>query len=379
VRRAFVAGTALIGTALFAYSIRALGFARIQEAFVRIGWGFGAILLVSGAREAVRTLAWTHAIEGPVRLSFTDAFRARLAGEAFSALLPMGILVGEPMKAEHVGHRLPFATAFSALAVEFAFYGVSLVLLLSAAVVTLFPSSAVLLIAAMAFTVVPLVRNRNRRTALAEPIAAPGATPSAFERRCIPSGCVAPPSNTAGILGRHALPAGRIATLGATMDLHHGLLAARQHVANVVTRLLETLRRLVGPVLRFASLNPGRAWRLVVLEAAFQLFAVAEVYLTLALITPQHVAWSSALVLETVSRAVTIIFKVLPMRLGVDEAGAAVFADRLGLGAATGITLALVRRMRLLCWSAVGIVFVLVRSIRRSAVPGAAAIAPARP
>ena len=130
--RAFVAGTAVVGTVLFAYSIAALGLAAIEEAFVRIGWGFSGILLLSGAREVVRTLAWTHTIEGPVRLSFRDAFRARLAGEAFNALMPMGMLVGEPMKAEHVGHRLPFATAFSALAVEFAFYGVSLVLLLSA-------------------------------------------------------------------------------------------------------------------------------------------------------------------------------------------------------------------------------------------------------
>ena len=101
--------------------------------------------------------------------------------------------------------------------------------------------------------------------------------------------------------------------------------------------------------------------------------------MTLALITPQHVAWSSALVLETVSRALTIMFKMLPMRLGVDEAGAAVFADRLGLGSATGITLALVRRMRLLFWSAVGILFVLMRSAERSAALTAVPISSARP
>jgi hypothetical protein len=325
-KRAFVTGTAIIGTALFAYSIRALGFAGIQAAFVRMGWGFGAILLLSGAREAVRTLAWTRTIEGPVRLSFRDAFRARLAGEALNTLLPMGMLVGEPMKAEQVGHRLPFATAFSALVVEFAFYGVSLVLLFSAGVITLFPSSAVLFVAVMAIMVVPLVRNRNGSSGIVEP------------RK-----------------------------------------ASHPHLANVITRVLEQVRRLGDPVLRFAMLNPGRAWRLVVLEAAFQVFAVAEVYLTLALITPQHVAWSSALVLETVSRAVTILFKMLPMRLGVDEAGAAVFADRLGLGSTTGITLALVRRMRSLCWSAVGIVFVLTRSTWRSGEPGVIAIASARP
>ena len=53
--------------------------------------------------------------------------------------------------------------------------------------------------------------------------AARGESPTAFGRRCIPSGCVAPPSNIPDILGRHALPAGRIAGLGATPDFHHGL------------------------------------------------------------------------------------------------------------------------------------------------------------
>jgi hypothetical protein len=70
-------------------------------------------------------------------------------------------------------------------------------------------------------------------------LAAPGETPAAFGRRCIPpppqrgcrvggpgSGCVAPRSNTPGILARRALPAGRIAALGATLDFHHGLLAS---------------------------------------------------------------------------------------------------------------------------------------------------------
>src|SRR4029077_17975283 len=69
-------------------------------------------------------------------------------------------------------------------------------------------------------------------------LAARGESLAAFDGRCIPSppqrgcrvgdpgaGCVAPPSNTPGILGRRALPAGRLTRLGATPDFHHGLLA----------------------------------------------------------------------------------------------------------------------------------------------------------
>src|SRR5438128_3340138 len=59
---------------------------------------------------------------------------------------------------------------------------------------------------------------------VATSLAARGESLAAFDERCIPSGGVAPPSNTPGILSRRALPAGRLARLGATPDFHHGLL-----------------------------------------------------------------------------------------------------------------------------------------------------------
>jgi hypothetical protein len=54
---------------------------------------------------------------------------------------------------------------------------------------------------------------------------------AAFDARCVPSGCVAPRSNTPGILGRRALPAGRLARLGATPDFRHGLPAAERNAS----------------------------------------------------------------------------------------------------------------------------------------------------
>src|SRR5712664_2339694 len=69
----------------------------------------------------------------------------------------------------------------------------------------------------------------RRREAFALP--ARGESLAAFDGRCIPAGCVAPRSNTPGILGRRALPAGRLARLGATPDFHHGLLASAALVA----------------------------------------------------------------------------------------------------------------------------------------------------
>jgi hypothetical protein len=314
-RPALVASTTAIGAILFVQSVRTLGLTGLEEAVVRIGWGFAAILLLSGAREAVRALAWSSTVEGPAPLSFRDAFRARLAGEALSTLLPMGIVVGEPTKAERVAHRLPFAAAFSALVVEFTFYCGSLAPLFGLAVAALFPASTAPLLAATALIAILYARNRSRPAAIAVGLDTPA----------IGGALDAPNARPEG---------GRLHALRRTLD---------------------DWRRRADPVLGFASRHPHRVRRIVLLEGAFQALAVAEVYVTLALISPRRAAWTSAVVLETVSRAVTMVFKMLPMRMGVDETGAAIFANRLGLGTSTGITLALVRKVRLLFWSAVGL------------------------
>ena len=66
-----------------------------------------------------------------------------------------------------------------------------------------------------------------------------GGSPAAFDERCIPPGGVAPPSNTAGILGRRAWPAGRLARLGATRDFHHGLLGDEPSIETILIRNAE--------------------------------------------------------------------------------------------------------------------------------------------
>src|SRR5438034_11753894 len=53
----------------------------------------------------------------------------------------------------------------------------------------------------------------------------------AFDRRCIPSGGVAPPSNTPGILSRRALPDGRLTGLGASPPLMRWVLGSADGAA----------------------------------------------------------------------------------------------------------------------------------------------------
>src|SRR5437899_8364106 len=86
-------------------------------------------------------------------------------------------------------------------------------------------------------------------------LTARGESLAAFDGRCIPAGCVAPRSNTPGILGRRALPAGRLARLGATPDFHHGLSSLRRTSGDRCSRLPS---RLQAGELRGASTRQRR-------------------------------------------------------------------------------------------------------------------------
>jgi hypothetical protein len=76
----------------------------------------------------------------------------------------------------------------------------------------------------------------------------------------------------------------------------------------------------------------------------------------------------TAFVLEYINRVITVVFKFVPMRLGVDEAASGFLAQVLGFGTAPGVTLAIVRKARILCWTALGIVFLIRRGLTMEAV-----------
>jgi len=69
-----------------------------------------------------------------------------------------------------------------------------------------------------------------------------------------------------------------------------------------------------------------------------------------------------------VNRVITVVFKFVPLRVGVDEAGTAVFTNVLGLGATVGVTLALVRKARVIAWVVVGLVLLVRRGLTVSGI-----------
>jgi hypothetical protein len=77
-------------------------------------------------------------------------------------------------------------------------------------------------------------------------------------------------------------------------------------------------------------------------------------YLTLWLLSAPGPTLFYAFLFETANRLITVVFKVVPLRLGVDEVGTAWFATLIGLPYKTGLTLAIIRKARMLFWTAAG-------------------------
>jgi hypothetical protein len=127
---------------------------------------------------------------------------------------------------------------------------------------------------------------------------------------------------------------------------------------NIGRQSVETWRPRVAAiedrVYEFVGGHPGRILPIAAVEFGYHAAAIAEIWISLTLITGTPPAPLTALVLEYINRAITIGFQFVPMWLGVDEAGTGAVTHALGLGSAAGISLALARKARIAVWTVVG-------------------------
>jgi hypothetical protein len=130
--------------------------------------------------------------------------------------------------------------------------------------------------------------------------------------------------------------------------LEHG----RTHV-----RLFENL------IYGFYRKYPRRFLPICVLEAVFHVLGILEAYLILSYLSEIGASLLSSFMLESVSRLILIVFKLIPFLVGVDEAGAQFVTEVLGIGAGVGLTLAIIRKGRVLFWTAVGLVLIAKRGL----------------
>lgn len=307
-RRSSVSGvlTAIAGLALLIWMVMHVGVATIVADVRQVGWALVAIVAIGGLRFLLRAVAWRLCLEPPHVLSLGDAFAAVVCGDTIGNLTPLGPLVGEPAKAAFVRRRVALGPAVAALAIENVLYTLSAAAMIAAGMAALLGQ----------FQLPAAMRGVGE--------IAVSATLVLF-------------AVALWILWRQPALISRALGLARPLRPH----AARMH--EIETRIYT-----------FASRHRTALAGVAAAEIGFHALGVAESYLTLWVLYGAPPALLTAFIFETANRLITVVFKFIPLRLGVDEAGTAYIAQLLGLPARTGLALAIVRKLRMLCWSLVG-------------------------
>ena len=315
--RATALAAGVAGALLFVWSIRIAGTAAVLDGITRVGAWFVLIWLLGGVRYLARAVAWRLCVDDPRQLPLTSAFVASLAGDALGNVTPFGAFVSEPSKIVFVRRHVSVGPAISALTIENLLYSAALVVMLVG-------GTAALL---LSFDVSPGIRR------------------AAYGIVCAAIGFAL---FAAVVLTRRVRVASVLLTWVARWPLVHDAIVARR----------AAVRAIEDDVFGFVARHPARVAPIVAIEAAYHGAAVLEIWLTVTLITRGPVPVVTAFVLEFVNRTITIAFQFVPMWLGVDEAGTGLITTALHLGPAVGVGLALIRKARVVLWTALGLALV---------------------
>jgi hypothetical protein len=309
-RAAINTGLSVLGVALLIWQVRdAGGITAVRSGLASVGAGFGVVLTLSFLRFLMRAVAWRALLGTPAPLS--AAVAATISGDALGNITPFGLAASEPAKAFYIGRHLDSQRAFAALAAENFFYSVSVAVYVIAGVVAML----------LTFEQLPAELRQGAIAALVL---------------------------MAAVLAAAGWIAWRRPTMASSMIARLPIAKARS-LANRV-RDIETL------TYGSASGSGARLGQMAVAETLFHALSLAESWFVLYLLTGGQSLLVEALILDSVSRVINIAFKMIPMRLGVDEISSEAVAIAIGLGPGRGLVVSLVRKIRMLVWAAVGLV-----------------------
>lgn len=313
----------ILGIALFSYFIYTVGLDEIFAGIISIGiGGFIIIQLLYFLRIIVRATAWRLSVYEPYTLSIKDTIPAVIIGEAMSSMIPLGILVSGTAKAVAVRHRVPLVVGFSSIATENIFYS--------------FITGIFICLGSFAFL---------RSFELAE-----------------------------GWILTIDILIGAIISLiifGIVVIIKQWHFASEfcgwLYNRNIGKRILESgrlqVRLFENLIYGFYRRYPKRFIPIFFCQLAFHTLGIMEAWFILSRIRDTLPSFYMAFLLESMSRAISIFFKFVPFVIGIDEAGAQFVTETLAIGAGVGITLAIIRKGRILFWTLMGILLIIKRGL----------------
>ena len=312
----------LLGIGLLIFVVNRVGVQPIFDALLRIGFGFFFVLAINGSRHVFRTIAMRAAVPTEHRrVTFVQAFAARLGGEAISFLTFTGPLLGEATKVALLRKRIPLTYGVPALVVDNLLYNLSVVFfILSGACVMLltYQLPRVVYFVLIGIAIVAAL----------------------------------------GLLAAVLAAKRRIMLLSWILDQ----LAQLRLSPKVLLKRRHHISYLESKVYDFYKHHPAAFFGMIGCNLLAHAASVVEVYVTLRMLGLSP-GVAQAYIIESLTKVINFAFAFVPGTIGVYEGGTEIILQALGFAAATGVALALVRKAGIVFWTSIGLVILTWRTL----------------
>lgn len=298
------------GIVLFVVLVRRMGPAAVWTNLRMIGWGFVLVLAQEGVSYIANSFGWRFAFPPPrPAIRFRHLVAARLAGEAINNLTPTATMGGEVVRGRMLEGLVDPSTAWASIAI----------------------AKLMQTLAQMGFVFLGLLLV-VRTTPLSE----------SFERGLLTGLVIL----TSGLL------------TGIIMQ-RRGMFVAGSRVAGrlgvrVPERLVEQLTHLDSEIRRFYAAPAACALSVLGFFVGWCM-GVVEVYVVLSCLQV-GATLTRAITIEVLSVGFDALLFFVPAKAGTQEGGKVLIFEALGLDPAKGLALGIVRRLRELSWSMVGLI-----------------------
>lgn len=330
----------LAGIILFVYLLQKTGLSTLGHHLRTLGWGFLLVIALSAVRNCVRAGSWYIAIEPDERhIAFLRLMNTMLAGEAIKYLTATGPLLAEPAKAAMVRRQVPLLQGFSSVLVENLIYYLSVFVFMFAGLpalvrVTEVPGK----VKVTGFLLMGLIAVAVALTSLAIShrwyVLARGLEQLARFGK----------DRRAGLRGGSAAEPTEEINGGTT---HQGRL---ESIASQVRAVEDNLYT-------FYERRRGAFHLIFWLNMSAHFINVVEVYVILVLLELPGSLLIGFLI-EAVTKVINMVFFFVPTRAGVYESGNALLLEALGMSAAAGVALAIIRKLRAFVWVGYGLIVI---------------------
>jgi hypothetical protein len=344
---AFQIASFLAGVILLVYQLRQAGLTTLGHYLEMMGWGSVLIVALSAVRNCVRAGSWYSAIEPDQRrISFWRLMNVMLAGEAIKYLTATGPLLGEPAKAAMVRRQIPLLQGFSSVLVENLIYYLTVFVFIFAGLPALVWLAEIPVnVKLTGYILIGLIA-----------VAVALSTLAISHRWYVLARAL---EQLARLIARRRLRRAADGTAGRGNDpdrttTNHGRIESIASQVRLVEDNLYTFyERRRGAFYLIFSLNMGA-----------HLINVVEVYVILVLLElPAN--FSIGFLIEAVTKVINLVFFFVPTRAGVYESGNSLLLQSLGMSAAAGVALAIIRKLRAFVWVGYGLIVIGGMTLRR--------------